>query len=313
MPINSNTGQKVAILLLGYNRPELIRKRICELGNVNPHKLIVSIDGGSGVNIIKQFEELKFETSISSQNTEFTIQETNLGLVRHITSAITKTLETYEYVIVIEDDVCLADNYVENILEGVTLNLGFRTATVGGFSPLSSSRNLGWVNSWRKTRYFSAWGWCVSRDIWAHYNHEISQEELLAGLQNSKSWNALSKYQQDAWMYRFKKIIDNPLLTWDYQMQFLTFKMDYEHVLPVFRISDNEGFSDFRSTNTKAARPRWMGSRMRISDSYIQRLSPDAISWVMMILDSLTIAGDSKAKELPKFAKKLISKVKRIF
>jgi hypothetical protein len=81
-------------------------------------------------------------------------------------------------------------------------------------------------------------------------------------------------------------------------MQFLSFKMDYEHVLPIFRISDNEGFSDARSTNTKATRPRWMGSGTSVSNSPVRRLSLKPTSWLMEKMDSLTIAGDSRVKEI---------------
>jgi len=304
MSSNSEPVAKVAILLLGYNRPEFIRKRIQELGDFKPHKLVITIDGGCEPHALKKFQEIQAEVSETSHNIEFVIHKQNMGLVRHITGAITKTLESHEYVIVVEDDVCLADNYVENILNSITLNLGFRVATFGGFSPAAGLQHGKRLNSWRRTKYFSAWGWCVGRDIWSLYSYEINEKELIDGLKNSKKWNSLSEYQQAVWMYRFKKIIANPLLTWDYQMQFLSFKMDFEHVLPIFRISDNEGFSDSRSTNTKATRPRWMGSGISISNSPIRAISLKAISSLMEKLDSLTIAGDSKAKELFRIAKR---------
>ncbi|CAN1484207.1 hypothetical protein MCERE3_00028 [Candidatus Nanopelagicaceae bacterium] len=298
MPSNSDHVEKVAILLLGYNRPEFIRRRMQELGEFKPHKLIISIDGGCGPDALKEFKEIQAQVLRSSQNMEFILHGENLGLVRHITGAITKTLESHEYVIVVEDDVCLAENYVENILKSITLNLGFRVATFGGFSPVPGLKNARRLNSWRRTKYFSAWGWCVGRDIWSLYSHEIDEQELIDGLKNSKKWNSLSEYQKATWIYRFEKIIANPLLTWDYQMQFLSFKMDFEHVLPIFRISDNEGFSDTRSTNTKATRPRWMGTGTSVSNSPIRRLSLKTISWLMERLDSLTIAGDSRVKEI---------------
>ena len=163
------TDSTIAILLIGYNRPEFIRKRINELGDFTPHNLIVSIDGGCNPEVLKEFKEIESEISRSFENIEFLIHSENLGLVRHITGAISKVLKTHEYVIVIEDDVALSQNYVENILTAMTVNLGLSIATIGGFSPLKGIKGLTWLNRWRATKYFSAWGCCVSREIWSMY------------------------------------------------------------------------------------------------------------------------------------------------
>ena len=291
------TDSTIAILLIGYNRPEFIRKRINELGDFTPHNLIVSIDGGCNPEVLKEFKEIESEISRSFENIEFLIHSENLGLVRHITGAISKVLKTHEYVIVIEDDVALSQNYVENILTAMTVNLGLSIATIGGFSPLKGIKGLTWLNRWRATKYFSAWGWCVSREFWSMYKHEIDERELFEGLRYSKIWNSLHFFNQATWMYRFKKVVANPLLTWDYQMQFLSFKLDLEHILPIFRISDNEGFSDSRSTNTKEPRPRWMGDQISTVGSIIRSSAPKVVSRFIENVDSLTIAGDSKIKK----------------
>ncbi len=292
------TSNALAILLIGYNRPEFIRRRISELGDVTPSKLIISIDGGCNQEALEEFQRLKLEVSETCQDIEFLIHAENLGLVRHITGSVSRALETHEYVLVIEDDVALSQNFVKNILNAITLNTGLNIATIGGFSPIRSARHFTWLNAWRTTKYFSAWGWCVSREVWSSYSHEINEQELSDGLKNSKIWNSLPTFNKVTWMYRFNKIIVNPQLTWDYQMQFLSFKLDLEHVLPIFRISDNEGFSDTRSTNTKELRPSWMGQRVTTANSLIKCSTGRAISRLVERLDSLTIAGDSKAKEV---------------
>ena len=98
-------------------------------------------------------------------------------------------------------------------------------------------------------------------------------------------------------MRRFEKVAKNPMFTWDYQMQFMSFKYDLDHILPVFRISDNEGFDDERSTNTKSLRPRWMGKVVKVSDNLIVRSVPATLNKLFERVDSVTIAGDSKVKQ----------------
>ena len=46
MTSHPKTGSVLALLLVGYNRPESIWNRIRELGDFTPHKLIISIDEG---------------------------------------------------------------------------------------------------------------------------------------------------------------------------------------------------------------------------------------------------------------------------
>ena len=57
--------------------------------------------------------------------------------------------------------------------------------TVGAFSPLKLPRNLEFLNSWRKTHYFSCWGWGVSREIWLKYEVDLRKEDLDNSLSKS--------------------------------------------------------------------------------------------------------------------------------
>jgi len=288
----------LAILLIGYNRPDFIIKRIAELGDVAPHKLFISIDGGSTLEIQRKFLTIASELRNHSQEIEFWLHSENLGLVKHIVGAISKVLVNHEYILVIEDDITLAPNYVENIRNAITSGLGFKIATFGGFSPLVQGKNWSKRNGWRRTKYFSAWGWCISKSVWSLYSHEITESELIEGLKYSRNWSKLSTYQKSRWMYRFRKIVTNPLLTWDYQMQFMSFKHDLDNVLPIFRISDNEGFADERSTNTKASRPRWMGTQTQVSERLVTHSVSNVVRKFLETLDSFTIAGDSKIIDL---------------
>ena len=290
---------RLAILLLAFNRPEKLARRLEELGDVTPHKVYVSIDGGSSQRVTDEFHVIEQKIRSSQLEIEFHFHRDNLGLVRHMTGAISKLMLNHEYVLVIEDDVPIADKYVENIGNAIIAGLGDKVATYGGFSPfaghLPSPFKSGY--GWRRTKYFSAWGWCISKTIWELYQIELGSEKLNQDLHNSKRWNSLSTYQKATWMRRFEKVAKNPMFTWDYQMQFMSFKYDLDHILPVFRISDNEGFDDERSTNTKSLRPRWMGKVVKVSDNLIVRSVPATLNKLFERVDSVTIAGDSKVKQ----------------
>ncbi len=299
--MNPDTFQnsRLAILLLAFSRPEKLVRRLEELGKLNPNEVYVSIDGGSSQKVTDEFHAIEQKFRTIQPQIDFQFHKDNLGLVGHMSGAISKLMLSHEYVLVIEDDVPIGEKYVESIRNAIIAGLGDKVATYGGFSPFTGHLPFPYKawNGWRRTKYFSAWGWCISRNIWELYKVELCRDKLHSELQNSKRWNSLSAYQKKTWMRRFEKVAINPKFTWDYQMQYMSFKHDLDHILPIFRISDHEGFGDERSTNTKSGRPRWMGEVVKISDNLVVHRVPKTLSKLLEIVDSLTIGGDSKFKE----------------
>jgi len=287
------------VLLIGYNRPEYLSRRIQELSLNAPSKLIISLDGHTEKRV--QSEVLKSVESevakhLNSTEVEIVSKSRNLGLSLHVVTAIAEVLSQIDRVVVIEDDIRIGANFLQN-LEWASNNISSnqRVATIGGFSPISGGKD-GSRNAWRVTRYFSAWGWSISADVWQHYRREISVKKELSSLENSTQWNSLSRFQKNVWLERFSKVEINPNLTWDYQMQFMSFAHDFSHVLPIRRICENEGFNDSRSTNTRNPRPRWMGESA-IHRTQINETSTELISKVLERLDSFTISGDSRMRK----------------
>ena len=109
-PNNSN----IPILLIGFNRPKLIVKRLEELSAFSNLTLIISIDGGAGKDvenemnrILQQLDKYKF----IDLNVQIIQHSLNMGLAEHVTKAIGNVLEKYHSVIVIEDDISVSKNF----------------------------------------------------------------------------------------------------------------------------------------------------------------------------------------------------------
>jgi len=279
------------VLILGFNRPEFVKQRVNELGANPPFRVHISIDGGISSEMQDSYADI--EQDLDKRHFNISYKNTNLGLVKHVTGEISHLFERYEYVIVIEDDVQISGNFIRDVGKNLMENRNPRIATWGGYSPINKIRSLENLNCWRETHYFSAWGWGISRDHWSYYTTEIDSEKIDQELMDSKIWSQLSSFQKRVWKSRFRKVAINPNLTWDYQMQFMTFKHDFLHKLPILRLTENEGFGDTRSTNTKSERPRWMGA-VGISEARIYNKSaPDFLNRILVFIDSLTISGDS--------------------
>jgi hypothetical protein len=91
----------------------------------------------------------------------------NLGLARHVTSAISNVLKYYDRVIVVEDDIKLSSNFYKNMVQAFRcMQVNQIEGTIGAFSPILLSSIFAKFNKWRVTYYFSCWGWDVSKDIW---------------------------------------------------------------------------------------------------------------------------------------------------
>lgn len=285
-----------AVLLIGFNRPENLSQRMIELSKNRPSRLYISIDGTDNaenrrriVTNIENGSKQYFDPSTINLN----ILSKNMGLSRHIQSAVSKILETEEEVIILEDDIRISNTFV------VQLNYGYQLyansanfGTIGGFSGVPFFSGIK-RNYWRETTTFSAWGWMIGRNSWSKYSIQIPKGDLEEQLRGSKSWHSLSKTQKIVWLHRFEKVRANPSLTWDYQMQFMCFKNDLINILPLFRICENVGFADSRSTNTKNAKPAWMQDDILFEKDFKKKLSSIPSMMLSKHVDAFTISGDS--------------------
>ena len=289
-------SQDCIVLIVGFNRPEYVERRVKELGPNPPFPVHISIDGGISSELRNIYANIEKEL----QKEYFTIdyKNINLGLVTHVTGAISMLLDTYKYVVVVEDDVQISVNFICTVAKNLKENDNPRIATWGGYSPIIAISGLKRFNCWRETHYFSAWGWGISREHWSYYSTKIEFEILDQELMYSKTWNRLSSFQKRVWKSRFRKVSNNPNLTWDYQMQYMTFKYDFLHKLPIMRLIENQGFDDVRSTNTKSQRPRWMGKAGISSMSMKKKSVWGGINPILVFLDTLTISGDSRLLKL---------------
>ncbi len=286
----------IPVLLIGYNRPELIIKRVEDLLRNNVENLFISIDGNEDLRDIMQ-ETLKVVDSLCQDKCElnYKIHETNFGLAAHITNEISKLLEIYSEIIVLEDDIQIGENFLMNMERGLQhLNVSNITGIVSGFSPIIQPKYLKIANKWRKTPYFTCWGWLCTKDVWEKYILDISKINLNEALVNSKTWQAMNKWQQFLWLSRFRKIQQNPHHTWDIQFQFMCFRHEITNMAPMFSLTNNEGFNDLRSAHTKDEKPRWMNGTIIDSSTIKNTFSPTASFLFSKIIEPLTTSGDSR-------------------
>jgi hypothetical protein len=299
-----------SVLLIGYNRPENIVQRIKELEKNVIENLYISLDKCLDPLIAKEVltaaEESVTKSSLS-KNTTIWRQDRNLGLSNHICWAIKKVLEDKSELIVIEDDIRISNDFVSQMSDCYSEHSGEKDlGTVGGFSGVPIIYDT-MKNYWRQSRYFSAWGWMIGRETWSLYEQFLPQGDLEAQLSNSQNWALLSPIQRTTWLQRFDKVRNNPSLTWDYQMQYMTFKYDLKHILPLFRICENVGFHDPRSTNTVNRKPRWMQDDKIYERAFSEAELPRVFDEFLNHVDAFTISGDSNLRKKINNLRKKIS------
>jgi hypothetical protein len=261
----------IGVLILGFNRPELLKKRITQLSSTTIEHLYISIDGGpdshtTNMEKVKQLARLKF----NKQALHIFHNEKKMGLVLHITSAISKVLKRHNYVIVIEDDVILADNFIENMTSGLNFQKKCgQLGIVSGGSPIYSNK---FNNKWRTIYTPSAWGWACSAKTWSGYKYDLGDTEINKHISESETWRHLNKTEKIFWLGKFNKIKKNPLYTWEYQLIFHLFKNNYASLAPIFSLTGNEGFGDTRAVHTQGNKPKHIANH-RLNNRLITKTS----------------------------------------
>lgn len=300
---------QIPILLITYNRPDHLRRRLIELlENEKASLVIISIDYCSDLltaenNLVINGFQLRHGNRIRVIH-----RKNNLGIAKHLPVAVSEVLSEFSYVIVIEDDIRIGHGAINHFVSASwLLDSKPEIFTIGGFGPTFWMGSNIRRNKWRESIYFSAWGWMTSKTKWQNYHADLSDEKINESLFEIRNYPKLTSRQKNTWSLRFRKIQKSPEFTWDIQMQYWTFRLGKKHLLPVMRILENQGFSDLRSANTSDERPRWMGKERTHQKQTTMGTSSSLFSKLYIFADSYTIGGDRQLV----WIKKLFPRQKR--
>ena len=242
---------KTPILLIGFNRPDLMRQVVENVAKIKPVKIYVAVDGPrnsaeeSKVNEVRQV--IKLIDWKCEVKTNF--QKFNLGCKFGPVAAMDWFFKNEEMGIIIEDDV-LADEsfyyFAEDLLNKYKNNLKIGSISGNNFQ-FGTNRGNG---SYYFSRYSHSCGWATWRRAWKLYSVAIEDYPEKSDEVLSNNFN--NYFDKLYWKLIFDGIKSGELdSAWDYQWNWMMWKNKMLGIIPNVNLVRNVGFGRTDATHTK--------------------------------------------------------------
>lgn len=167
---------EVPVLVLGFNRPNLVVDLFKSLANVQPKKIYFAVDGPRYNNHTDGELVAKVQDALSVINWKCEIytlfRESNLGLKRAVIEAIDWVFENEEVAIILEDDCLPIDEFFPFCAEALEKYwLDSKVMQISGncFVPVSDLN----CNKYYFSTLNDIWGWATWRRSWQLFEREI--------------------------------------------------------------------------------------------------------------------------------------------
>jgi hypothetical protein len=247
--------ESAPILIIGFNRPDLMRKQINVLRTFHPQKLYFHIDGPrkksiSDVDLIqKNLEEIDgidWKVSI-----EILRRSENMGCQASVVGALEWVFKHERTIIVLEDDIEFDQKFIHfcnNKLD--EFNLDNSILAVCGYNPIINKD----IKKYDHVKYVISsypmlWGWATWKDKWLE-NYEIDPKISLAVIGRLLRYNNFNFFFTALLLINLLRIKSKRLDTWDYQV-FISSAINYKKfVIPSQNLTRNLGFRE-DATHTK--------------------------------------------------------------
>jgi GR25 family glycosyltransferase involved in LPS biosynthesis len=271
---------RIAILVTAFNRPKELRLCLEALKNVE-NQIIVSIDGPRNNRDRDLIEECKavIEESLPDNGILWFANE-NRGCYRSISEAITRTLVDYEAVIVIEDDIVVANDFVP--FTALALTEFSSNKSIGSICAMNlvPNQNLEHPKSVaRLSIYADSWGWATWRDRWEDFVHVESPIDI----EKSIKTLPMSMVSWGAWKKILKSVYRNEIDSWAYRWMWTNWKKDRLHLVFNISLVSNIGFG-VNSTHTKKKLPNMVYSAnsksLELTFKQVPRYDKSADKWM---------------------------------
>jgi hypothetical protein len=246
----------VAVLIIAFNRPDLLRKTLDSLISMRGiGKIYVHVDGPRE-NIDRDFDltvECRTLTLLALQDRDSVtlFQKENLGGKVAIQNAIDWFFSREDFGLIVEDDVII-HHEVPFILEKVFL-AGINTREIGTISlhnPLPENFQPTLNLNTKVSIYPLIWGWAAWAQTWRIYERNIEDGFLTIAyvVLRQRHLNLVAKKY---WLLKF--LNSRTVETWDTQLLYAHWKNNLKTLTFNVNLASNMGF-DERATRTKTHR-----------------------------------------------------------
>ena len=231
------------VIIIFFNRPDLLKKCINQVRKVAPDQVFLVADGPREGNAsdIKKCQETR---EIAKASIDWPCQvfenfsDTNLGCGRRPATGISWAFEHVDRAIVLEDD-CMADptffRYCEELLEYYKDSPEVMTI---------SGTNNG-VHCGKESYFFSniplIWGWATWRRAWTHFDYSMEGSEQMLPAEVAKLFEDDSIGSD--WIAKIQRH-KNRRDVWDYCWTYASLKQGSVTVIPNKNMVSNIGFGD---------------------------------------------------------------------
>ena len=235
----------VPVLVIGFNRPEVIRQSFEFVRKAQPAKLYVAIDGPRAdkegeADLVDEVKTIVQQVDWECE-THYNFNTENKGAEITVSSAIAWVLEQEEFVIVLEDDIIAPMAFLRFAQEMLIRYKDEPTiAIVSGcnFTPLPTPNGEDYFFA----KYGHSWGWATWQRVWKDFdlNIEIKNEHLkLEFLKTITNSTKEAKYYRKLFKRLRKNGIGNN--TWDYMFLYTNFAKNMCAIVPKVNLTSNIG------------------------------------------------------------------------
>jgi len=249
------TQTETPVLLIGFNRPENMRRVIDSIRPAAPTEVYFAVDGpreGSTTDLDRVRATQNLVHSIDwSCNIVTNFQEKNLGCARGVSGAIDWFFNNVEQGIILEDDIVVGEDFFPFMWE----MLGRYREDPRVFSVTGSNRIprgvVGMENQYRFCSVPQVWGWGTWRDRWETYSLDISGWRKHFPARNLFASVGKSPEAFAFWSANFDLMARMAVDTWDLQLVYCAMRQGRLTVTPNINLVENIGWG-IDSTHTRA-------------------------------------------------------------
>lgn len=244
---------KPAILLLGFNRPDLAEQVLAKIRVFQPEQLFLAVDGPrkdcpDDATQCRKMQLLVNRVDWPCEiNTLF--RDENLGCRRAVSGAITWFFDHVEEGLILEDD-CIPDHsffyYCSDLLKRYRDTSRVMCISGSNFQQGQLRGN----GSYYFSIYNHCWGWASWRRAWNLYDDKMTDWRRLS--ESGQLSQMLGPVGASAWQRRFDSVKRKTVDSWAYTWTYSCWVHHGLTALPNRNLTTNIGF-DERATHTRSS------------------------------------------------------------